>query len=393
MSLSHSPSIVTNGLVMYYDTNNTQKSWKGAPTTNLVSTVPYTSTVYDSCSGPVITTISDATGQSRTVNRYTITAGSGVTPRARIIATGLIAGVDYSFSAKIRYNGGTYAQAWYIDSSKGNPEGGNNNNTFTTHGKNSVYLGNGWYQLTENFNFATCVTGGAWANFGLYAGDATYINQTFDAYDIQFEQNTIATPFINGTRANTQAVIDLTGKNTITATSLTYASNNTFSFNGTTNYIDCGNSSSLSTNNAISVISWFNASSVATYSPIVTKVLNDYSAGWELSNSAGILRVTLRPSANVLNILATTLTTNTWYMSAFTFNGSVCNLYLNGALVGSATSAGGVILNSTQNLFIGYRVQGNAFSGNIPNVMLYGRELSAAEIKQNFNALRGRYGI
>ena len=35
MALGHSPSIVTNGLVFAYDMGNPQKSWKGAPTTNL----------------------------------------------------------------------------------------------------------------------------------------------------------------------------------------------------------------------------------------------------------------------------------------------------------------------------------------------------------------------
>mgnify|MGYP000279734502 CR=1 FL=1 len=37
MSLAHNPSIATNGLIMYYDMNNTQKSWKGSPTTNLIT--------------------------------------------------------------------------------------------------------------------------------------------------------------------------------------------------------------------------------------------------------------------------------------------------------------------------------------------------------------------
>ena len=34
MALGHSPSIVTNGLVFYYDQNNSQKSWIGWPVTN-----------------------------------------------------------------------------------------------------------------------------------------------------------------------------------------------------------------------------------------------------------------------------------------------------------------------------------------------------------------------
>ncbi len=37
MSLSHSPKIVTSGLVFAYDMGNGKKSWKGAPTTNLIT--------------------------------------------------------------------------------------------------------------------------------------------------------------------------------------------------------------------------------------------------------------------------------------------------------------------------------------------------------------------
>jgi hypothetical protein len=35
----------------------------------------------------------------------------------------------------------------------------------------------------------------------------------------------------------------------------------------------------------------------------------------------------------------------------------------------------------------------DTFKGNIAQVQIYNRALTAAEITQNFNALRGRYGI
>jgi hypothetical protein len=35
----------------------------------------------------------------------------------------------------------------------------------------------------------------------------------------------------------------------------------------------------------------------------------------------------------------------------------------------------------------------NVFTGRIANVLVYNRVLTDAEIKQNFEALRGRYGI
>ena len=50
----------------------------------------------------------------------------------------------------------------------------------------------------------------------------------------QVEFSTYATPFVNGTRTNTQAVLDLTGVSTITAINMAYASNGTITFNGST---------------------------------------------------------------------------------------------------------------------------------------------------------------
>jgi len=38
-------------------------------------------------------------------------------------------------------------------------------------------------------------------------------------------------------------------------------------------------------------------------------------------------------------------------------------------------------------------IGGNYSDGNISVVQVYNRALSAAEVSQNFNALRGRYGI
>ena len=38
-------------------------------------------------------------------------------------------------------------------------------------------------------------------------------------------------------------------------------------------------------------------------------------------------------------------------------------------------------------------VLGNYFDGKISNVRMYSKTLSAAEVTQNFNALRARYGV
>jgi hypothetical protein len=394
MSLIHSPSIVTNGLVLYTDMSNTQKSWKGAPTTNLIATVPFVSTVYTACTGPVSVTALDAAGQPRTVNRYTITTASGTTPRARINCTGLVTGVNYTYSCKIKYNGPGAAAAWYIDASKGNPEG--TNNTFTTHSTSAVAIGNDWYQLTENFNYATSPTLGAYANFGLAAPDATFLNQTFDAYDIQFEQNLYLSPYVAGIRTNTQALVDLTGNNTLTATSLTYASDGTFSFGGS-DFIDCGSNTSIKPTGVITVDMWIYFASITAGNRVFSDwhQLGDTADRWIFYNpdvtSIQWLVHTIGASDTTTSY---TPALNTWINLVGTYDGINMRLYANGVQVSSLAKVGLMPAGSGYSVRIGKQAEtGTGHNGKISAAKIYSRALSADEVLQNFTALRGRYGI
>lgn len=72
-------------------------------------------------------------------------------------------------------------------------------------------------------------------------------------------------------------------------------------------------------------------------------------------------------------------------------------IYIDGMLdtTGNNASSGGYdpwSHTGFNRIAIGYS-SSDAFSGLISNVQIYNRALSAAEIKQNFNSLRGRYGI
>ena len=87
----------------------------------------------------------------------------------------------------------------------------------------------------------------------------------------------------------------------------------------------------------------------------------------------------------------TLISANTWYHGAVTFdsvNGH--KMYINGVL--DNTSAN-VTLSLASGIQIGAFSNGNLFNGNIGSPMIYNRELSANEIQQNFNALKGRYGL
>jgi hypothetical protein len=84
------------------------------------------------------------------------------------------------------------------------------------------------------------------------------------------------------------------------------------------------------------------------------------------------------------------VTANIWYHLAFTFDGTTGYGYLNTIqTTGSIGSNGGTIGNSILSSY----GAGEYLNGNISNVQIYNRALSAAEIDQNFQATRDRYGI
>ena len=92
---------------------------------------------------------------------------------------------------------------------------------------------------------------------------------------------------------------------------------------------------------------------------------------------------------------ATTINTNTFYNFVASRNGSTFTTYINGVLEASSTLTGinVTILQSTPE--IGGSVSGNFgwLNGKIFNTTIYNRALSAAEVSQNFNATRSRFGI
>jgi hypothetical protein len=81
---------------------------------------------------------------------------------------------------------------------------------------------------------------------------------------------------------------------------------------------------------------------------------------------------------------------NKWYHFAITYDGSNTKFYFDGSY--DSVSGMGI---STANapLYVGYPVYGGNghMNGNVSQVLLYNRALSATEILQNYNATKGRY--
>ena len=192
--------------------------------------------------------------------------------------------------------------------------------------------------------------------------------------------------------------LDLTKNNLITATSLTYASDNTFSFNGTSNTISCGNATALSaitgTSN-VSIEAWVNYSAYGGGTQPYSVITHKGSPwAWLMENPSNIprIRFSLSVSGDVACSDTTTHALNTWYHFVGTYDGSYIRFYNNGVLKNSVAGSG-TVGGSGVNMVVG-SYSGNYFmNGTISIVKIYNRTLSAAEVSQNFNALRGRYGL
>ena len=83
---------------------------------------------------------------------------------------------------------------------------------------------------------------------------------------------------------------------------------------------------------------------------------------------------------------------NAWQHIVATYDGTTLTLYRNGSSVGTPVTTTENITNTSKSLTLGVR-GGQYFGGNISNSKIYNRALTAAEIQQNFNATRSRFGV
>lgn len=359
MALSHSPKVVTDGLVFYYDMNNTQKSWKGMTATNLVS-VP-TKEVLGASSefvqwgdiAPVFDTYGTGTGYSLSLDLKSKVPG----PITVYMQNG--SATKYSFV--------------------------NQSVTATTSYQRYTF---------NNLTAALQDVGQTQAQLAFYGVYGT--GRIASVKNVQIEKNAFATPFVNGTRSNTQTILDLTNNNTITATSLTYASDNTFSFNGSSNYLTVANNSNLAIIGNITIIAWVKVTNFSTYTGICSKTTGGFAAPWDyyLGITSGIPQFYRGNGSVYANLAATAApATGIWQQIAVTMSGTTVTHYLNGNTNGSG-SLTTTIADTGNPMYIGTRQDlFTKMIGQLPVVNVYNRALSGAEVKQNFNALRGRYGL
>lgn len=105
---------------------------------------------------------------------------------------------------------------------------------------------------------------------------------------------------------------------------------------------------------------------------------------------------------HVYNIASPTLTSITapsngvWYNIVITRIGTLFSMYINGVLESTATSSASIDGGVSNSINLGRQSVSDStnYDGNIPLARIYkGKGLTAAEVFQNYNATKGRFGI
>jgi hypothetical protein len=88
-----------------------------------------------------------------------------------------------------------------------------------------------------------------------------------------------------------------------------------------------------------------------------------------------------------------TLTSNAWYHIVGTFDGSNLRLYINGVNEITTANVGTPAANTSGIRLMKRWDSGAYWGGHLSAVKIYNRALSLAEVKQNYNATKKRYGL
>jgi hypothetical protein len=180
-------------------------------------------------------------------------------------------------------------------------------------------------------------------------------------------------------------------------------------FDGSNDFIALGNPSTLDIVSNITVSSWVRITSIPTLNRIYTIFGKGYNGTSEqfflrfLRNDNNFVRFQTGTFNNTggeklasFNLNINSFITNIWMNIAGQYDANTWKLYLNSNLVASNLTNQGPY-SSTSSIGIGATFISSSFAryiqGNISSVLVYNRALSANEISQNYNALKGRFNL
>ncbi len=394
MSINANPGIVKDGLIFHYDAAST-RSYAGPPIKNIALNIGFNYNAQSNSTFKVSTgtervniptlgeldskyvdMYNDYNGGSGQCCPSPYTYGSDMATNASTVHTYAIVyksvnGYTHpNFMYRYEYNGPTYVlEGGVFDTSK------------------RIHLGDDWYWAWNTFTTNSATTRFNYIAFFMY--EYAKYNRMYVAKVLLCQGDYTGLhprywPEPSTTRTSSQVLTDLTRRNTITVGGLSYSNTGAISFDGVDDYI----TSTITTGQARTV-------------SMVYK-LNNPGSGWGPLWRGDDWKERVFPgSINLINsngsyyyLNGPDSSTNTVHIT-YSYSGTSAKSYLNGVLQSDITMDGPMNTGSYTYNF-GRQAGGSTtayISMNLHSVQFYDVQLTDSQVMQNFNALRGRFGL
>lgn len=382
MSIAITGKQNTNGLIFVCDRFN-QKSYVGEPTTNLALFDVTAGFSTDTPSNVTQTVDNSVTYKGRSSLRLSTVTGYWNIYKNGTAYYTQTSSTTFTFSWKMKRADGTVPVI-----------GGGYIYTVatSTYPSVTVYpIDDGWYQCFCSYsstNSTPSLTGFNATQLGVF-----YIT------DWQVETKTHHTPYVYGTRSNTQGLVDLTRNSTLDLTNAGYDANAQFTFNGSSNYIIAPENSVFNTQTP-SVEVWIKTNNTNQNGFFFEK--GQVNTQYSLFQEGTVIqwRQYFSSGQGLTNLSTTTanfISTSNWAHVVGTFTSGTRRLYINGALANSDSQAGTIATNANGisiGVYGGYNgSRGYYYNGQIGLVRVYNRVLSYDEVLRNYSVTKRRYGL
>jgi hypothetical protein len=240
--------------------------------------------------------------------------------------------------------------------------------------------------------------------YPFWAADNIAFSQSLYFTLAQSERLPYASSYVSGSRLTATSLSITASTSTFLSASVTSSiptftrkNDRVLNFDGTGSYTLTPGNPALQPSSSITLEALFQRNSgrtIISYSPDSSGAAKIYS--FEQSTNASQFQAKVLTSVNGQVILnGPILATNTWYHAVMTYDGSLATLYINGVPITSSPATGSITYSSNSNLNIGRKnsSDGEYISGQVQVTRVYNRGLSQQEITQNYNALKGRFGL
>lgn len=387
----------TDALVFAYDTGDTRNSYKGEPTVNLASNANFSNgTTNWNANQNVTLSVETVNG-----TRFLKVKSNQTTSTPGFLSDNITVSGNTTYTLTIRAYKNDSNSIWLY--ATGDGTGGSDIVWTSANGPNPITT-----ELTTILRTFTTPSDMTYLRIGALWSTPLTTSEVYVEY-MQLEQKSHATPFVNGTRSDTEGLKDLTGNSSINLSNVSFDSNAQMTFDGTGDFVDVDGIADFQPNNTTDgfTIEYIFKSETATSAVPVGNL--DSTNGWfqapistgtdigaylYLNGSPGVV---LRTNDNFytnsenINKYHHVVMSLKWEDAANSF------IMVNG--VDRTATRSNVVKQSTSGIpSPGLRVgkRGSSIwpvNGLIPIIKYYNKALTAAEVRNNYRHYKNRFNI